>query len=102
MPVLSLISRETDDHGFVRAEKYVSEKGTEYTIEPTPGGLYTVVTHGGGKPATITGEFFTSHLRARDALIAYIKSTDRLGYAEYPDKPEEKKRKVVKRGTEQE
>jgi len=95
MPVLSLISRETDEHGFVKSEKYITERGLELSICPTPGGLYEIVTHGGGVPPTICGDRFTSHLKAKDELTKYIISTDRLGYAEYPGKPEELKRKAV-------
>jgi hypothetical protein len=94
MPVLSLISRETDSNGFLRNEKYVSEKGTEYTIEPTAGGLWTIVSHGGGPSPRICDGSYTSHLRARSELQAYLESTDRLGFAEYTGKDPAKVRKV--------
>lgn len=93
MPVLSTISRETDEHGFIRSETYKTERGFELSIEPTPGGLYAIVPKNGGKAPKVCDGLYTSHLVARNALIDYIKDTDRLGYAEYPGKPEERKRK---------
>lgn len=93
MPVLSSISRETDEHGFLRSEKFKTERGLELSIESTPGGLYEIIPHGGGGRPAVCETRYTSYLRARDALTAYVQSTDRLGYAEYPDKPASKVRK---------
>lgn len=106
MPVLSTLSRETDEQGFVRSEKFRTERGLELSIEPTPAGLYRIVPHGAGaNPPRVCDSLYTSHLKAKEALIEYVASTDRLGYAEYPDKPESKKRKdsvVGKRESKQE
>lgn len=93
MPVLSSISRETDEHGFLRSEKFVTERGFELSIEPTPGGLYTIIPHGGGAAPRVCEERFTSHLKAREALSAYVAATDKLGFAEYPGKDPAKVRK---------
>lgn len=104
MPVLSSISRETDEHGFLRSEKFITERGYELSIEPTPGGLYTIIPHGGGPAPRVCDERFTSHLKAREALSAYVASTDKLGFAEYPDKDPAKIRKPKRTldvGTEQ-
>ena len=93
MPVLSSISVETDSHGFKRKETFRTERGLELSIQTTAGGLYEITPNGGGVPPRVCSERFTSHLKARDALEEYIKSTDRLGYAEYPSKPADKVRK---------
>jgi hypothetical protein len=93
MPVLSTISQEKDDNGFLRSETYKTERGLELSIRPTAGGLYEIIPHGGGKPPIVCNGLYTSHLKARTALIAYIDSTDRLGYAEHPEKPADKVRK---------
>lgn len=88
MPVLNSTLRETDDYGFIRKEKFVTERGFELTIEPTPSGLYKIIALSGGQTPKICHSLYTSHLKARDALIAYVKNTDRNGYAVHPEKPE--------------
>jgi hypothetical protein len=91
MPVLSSISVEKDEYGFKRVEKFRTERGLELSIQTTAGGLYEIIPHGAGSnPPKVCNERFTSHLKARNALEDYIKSTDRLGFAEYPSKPPEK------------
>lgn len=100
MPVLSSISLETDDYGFVRSEKFVTERGFELSIEPTGSGLYSIVPKSGGKAPKICDGFYTSHLVARKVLIDYINSTDKLGYAEHPDKtPRKPKREQLADGS---
>lgn len=93
MPVLSTISQEKDEHGFIRSETFKTERGFELTIAPTASGLYEIVPRGGGKPPVVCNGLYTSHLKARTALIDYINSTDRLGYAEHPDKRPDQVRK---------
>lgn len=93
MPVLSTISRETDEHGFTRSEKFVTERGFELTIRPNAAGLYEIVPQSGGKAPTVCSSLYTSHLKARTALISYINSTDKLGYAQHPDKVAKKSAK---------
>lgn len=93
MPVLSTISQDKDEHGFIRSETYKTERGLELSIASTPGGLYEIIPHGGGKPPLVCNGLYTSHLKARQALIEYINSTDRLGFAEHPEKKPEQVRK---------
>lgn len=88
MPVLSSTSRETDDYGFIKSEKFVTERGFELSIEPQPNGLYRIIPMSGGKAPKICDGSYTSHLKARNALMAYVKNSDRLGYAIHPEKPE--------------
>ena len=104
MPVLSTISVETDEYGFKRSETYKTERGLELSIRPTAGGLYEIVAHGAGaNPPLVCNGLYTSHLKAKQNLEAYLASTDRLGFAEYPSKPPEaqRKRKVTTDGTKQ-
>lgn len=93
MPVLSTITRETDDEGNFRSETYKTERGLSLAIEYDGSGLYGIRPLGGGIPPVICQERFTSHLEARQALIRYIEKTDRNGYAEHPEKPKESVRK---------
>ncbi len=93
MPVLSTITHETDENGFMVSEKFVTDGGLKMEIRPAASGLYEIGSLGGGNPPPIVNERFTSHLRAREALIRYLNDTDRLGYAVHPDKPEEVTRK---------
>lgn len=88
MPVLSSISVETDEYGFKRSETYKTERGLELSIKPTSGGLYQIIPHGAGaNPPAVCNGLYTSHLKARQTLEAYLRETDRLGFAEYPSKP---------------
>ena len=84
MPVLSSTSRETDEFGFWTSEKFKTEHGAEFAIEPQANGLYGIRQISGGNPAGVCGGLYTSHLRARDALIEFVKQGDKLGYAVYP------------------
>jgi len=95
MPVLSTISRETDENGFTRSEKFITERGFELTIAPNASGLYEIIPQSGGVPPTVCNTMYTSHLGARKALINYIESTDRNGYAQHPDKPAEAMKESV-------
>jgi hypothetical protein len=96
MPVLSTISRETDDNGFMRSETFKTERGFQLTIKPTAGGLYEIIPESGGKAPTICDGAFTSYLQARKAVIAYVEENEKFGYAEHPDRPK-KEVKSVKR-----
>lgn len=87
MPVLSTTSVEKDENGLVRSETFATERGFELTITSTAGGLYTIVPKAGGNPPKICDSLYTSYMRARDAVIAYVKESDRNGYADYPGKP---------------
>lgn len=93
MPVLSSISVEKDEQGFMRSETFRTERGFELSIHTTPSGLYEIRANSGGKAPTVCNGLYTSHLKARKALIEYIESTDRLGFAEHPDKKPEQVRK---------
>lgn len=88
MPVLSSTLRETDDFGFIRKEKFITERGFELTIEPMPSGLYRIVAVSGGKTPKICDSLYTSHMKARSALMKYVEESDRMGYAVHPGKPE--------------
>jgi len=104
MPVLSSISVETDEYGFKRKETFKTERGLELSIVPTSGGLYQIIPHGAGaNPPAVCNGLYTSHLKARQMLEAYLKETDRLGFAEYPSKPASQVRKgkaeVAKNGS---
>lgn len=95
MPVLSTISQDKDEYGFIRSEKYKTELGYELAIQPAANGLYEIVPMSGGKRPRVCDEMFTSHLKARKALIAYIESKDILGYGEHPERaPRARKTKV--------
>lgn len=88
MPVLSTTLRETDDFGFIKSEKFITERGFELSIEPLPSGLYQIKPISGGAAPKICGSLYTSHKKARDELMAYVEKSDRLGYAIHPGKPE--------------
>lgn len=96
MPVLSTITQEKDEHGFVRTEKYKTENGFELQIQPMANGLYEIVPLSGGKRPRVCDEMFTSHLRARKALIEYIESKDVLGYGEHPERVTKKRGTIAK------
>lgn len=101
MPVLSSISRELDEYGFWKSEKFRTEHGAEFVIEPQASGLYAIRMAGGGVQPKICEGLYTSHLRARDILIDYVKKTDKLGYAEYPTKDPALVKKAKPRGAKQ-
>lgn len=103
MPVLSTISDEIDEYGFKTSETFVTERGLKLSIRPNPNGLYEIVPHGAGANTPLVSRgLFTSHMKAREALIAYINETDHLGYAVHPDKPAEKIRKSKRQLIEEE
>lgn len=95
MPVLSSILVDTDEHGFKRSETFRSEGGTDFQIKPTASGLYEIVASSGGPRPVVCNSLYTGHLKARQALIEYINSTDRLGFAEHPEKVARKPKRIT-------
>ncbi len=96
MPVLSTISQETDEHGFKKSETFRTERGMELELSPNVTGLWVIKVKGGGPLPRLCDGQFTGYNAARKALIEYIESTDRNGYAEHPDKPADQRRQSVK------
>lgn len=94
MSVVNTISPEIDkdENGFIVRETYITNGGFKLSIEPQATGLYAIVPHDGGKAPEICEGRYTSQQKARQDLLNYIKETDRLGYAQYPGKPENEKR----------
>lgn len=64
---------------------YISNKGTRFSISPQ-GALFKISMNKGGKAPRFCDELFTSYKQAEAKLEAYLKATDRLGYAVYPSK----------------
>jgi hypothetical protein len=70
----------------LETDKYVSERGTEFEIIGLTNGLHSVKMLKGGAVPPICNSSFTSYKLAAKALEEYIKTTDRNGYAQYPNK----------------
>lgn len=66
--------------------KYVSDKGTEFTIETANNGLFFIKMRKGGLAPPMTEEFFTSKVLAELTLMKYLRIRDRLGNAKFPSK----------------
>lgn len=66
--------------------KFVSDKGTPFSIRVRDSGLFYIKMNAGGKIPPMCEEHFTTPRLAEVALSTYLKANDRAGYAEYPDK----------------
>lgn len=87
--VLSTITGTPDQTSQDDAE-FVSDKGTEFSIKTRPNGLFYISMLRGGNKPPVCDELFTRRRFAEAALIKYLKSTDRLGGAQYPGKRKKK------------
>lgn len=75
----------TEDQTSQDDAKYVSNKGTEFDIIQLPNGLYRIVMKRGGAVPDICHGKYTGYNTAQNELVRYLKKTNRLGYAIYPD-----------------
>ncbi len=66
--------------------KFVSDRGTEFTVAVRPNGLFYIRMKKGGVAPPMCDEHFTSQLLAETVLSRYIAEGDRLGNAVHPGK----------------
>lgn len=67
-------------------KRYVSHRGKEFFIDTLTNGLHRIRMTSGGVAPKICKDRYTSYNVAEKALIAYLRSRDRIGYAIYPNK----------------
>lgn len=66
--------------------RYVTHRGKEFFIDRQFNGLYTIRMSEGGLAPKICRSRYTGYKEAEKVLIKYLKSRDRIGYAQYPNK----------------
>lgn len=67
-------------------DKYVSQRGTKFTIEKLPNGLFQIVMKAGGAVPDFCKGRYTSFRFAENDLVRYLRKGDKIGKAKYPDK----------------